>query len=94
MNAKTERSSVADQVAEAAHETVDRVAKSAADAEERIRKAAAEAERNLKKSSDKAQQQTQELNRVVTDYVNKHPVKSIGIAFAAGVLVSALLRRS
>jgi len=93
MNAKNENSSVSDQVAQAAHETVERLAKSAAEAEERIRKVAEDAESNLRKSSGQAQQQSKEFGKTVTDYVNEHPIKSIGIAFAAGALFSALLRR-
>lgn len=93
MNAKTESASVSDQVAEAAHEAVERLARSAAEAEERIRKAAEEAETKLRKSSEQAQQESKELGQTITDYVNEHPIKSVGIAFAAGALFSALLRR-
>ncbi len=93
MNAKTENASTSAKVADVAHEAVDRFAKTAAEAEERIRSAASDAERSVKDATKQAQLRSRDVNQAVTEYVNKNPVKSIGIAFAAGVIVSALMRR-
>ena len=93
MNAKTGNASTSAKVADVAHEAVDRFAKSAAEAEERIRSAAADAELSIKGVTKEAKQRSRDLNQSLTDYVNEHPIKSIGMAFAAGVILSALMRR-
>lgn len=72
-----------EKVTRVAHETVDRVAASAAQAEERARAAG---ERMGGKCS--------EMSDALTGYVREHPMTSLGIAAAVGLVIGALLRRS
>lgn len=72
-----------DRLSERAHETVDRIAKTAGKGEERIRHEAADA----KERSD-------ETLQAISTFVRDNPLTSLGIAFAAGSLLSALKRRS
>lgn len=44
-------------------------------------------------NSDALQQQAEALSQQVSEYTRSHPLAALGMAFAAGVLVSALLRR-
>ena len=71
-----------ERVAQAAHEAVDRASGPAGRAEERLRE-----------SASNAQACGQEMTGKVTDYVRSHPLTSIGIAAAAGLVIGALLRR-
>ena len=80
-------------MARTAHEAVDKVADSAAHAEERIRKAGAAAQENLKAGSERARMKSSELTGEVREYVNDHPLAALGIAFAAGMFISAMMRR-
>jgi len=84
---------VTDKVATMAHDAINRVAANAAEAEARIKKAAADAEEQLLRSTRKAQQRSNELAHTVGEYTQQHPLASIGIAFAAGFLLSSLFRR-
>lgn len=72
-----------DHLSERAHESVDRIAKTAGKGEERLRHEAA----NVKERSDDTLQ-------AVSTFVRDNPLTSLGIAFAAGSLLSALKRRS
>lgn len=74
--------STTERVAGAAHETVDHLAEHAAQAEERVRRGTERAETYGKDAADS-----------VTRYVQEHPLASLGIAAAAGFVLSALLRR-
>lgn len=76
-----------------AHETVDRVARTAAEAEEEVRARAAEVARKARQSEERAMQAAEESLGKAEAYVRKNPLLSAGIAFAAGVALSALLRR-
>jgi ElaB/YqjD/DUF883 family membrane-anchored ribosome-binding protein len=82
-----------DRAAEMAHDTVDRVADVAEDAERQVRKAAA---RKMKQAralqGDVIDAVDDKLGRV-DSYVRENPFTAAGIAFAAGAIVSALIRR-
>lgn len=93
MAAKTETDHVTDKVAGVAHEAIDRVAANAAEAEERIRKAALEAEDQVRQSARRAQDRSNEMMSTIGQFTQEHPIASIGIAFAAGYLLSSLFRR-
>jgi ElaB/YqjD/DUF883 family membrane-anchored ribosome-binding protein len=80
-------------VAEKAHQTVDRAAEVATEAERAVRANAARAAEKLKEGEELALETLDESLERVRDYVEKNPLTSAGIAFAAGVLVSVLLRR-
>lgn len=72
----------ADKVAESIDEKVDEVADRFADIEEQLRLAGDRLIENARLLSAEASKQTRQ-----------HPLTAIGIAFAAGIVVSKLLRR-
>lgn len=72
-----------DRISERAHETVDRIAKSAGKGEERIRHEAAD-----------ARERSDETLQSISVFVRDNPLTSLGLAFAAGTLLSVLRRRS
>ena len=80
-------------LAEKAHQTVDRAAEVATGAEETLRSSAARAAETLRAGEERAAETLDESMVKVRTYVEKNPLASAGIAFAAGVLVSMLLRR-
>lgn len=77
-----------------AHNTVDKIADQALSAEHNLRSAAENSTQNI----TEAQQQLREKFDTSVDKAKQlskdHPLATVGIAFAAGVLISALLRRS
>lgn len=83
-----------DRLSEGAHESVDQIAKTAGKAEERIRHEAADAEARARDLGHKAKVHSDETLQRVSVFVRDNPVISLGLAFAAGALVSALRRRS
>lgn len=83
-----------DRLSERAHESVDQIATTAGKTEERLRHEAAGAETRVKGARKKAQEQSDEALYSISSYVREKPLKALGIAFAAGALVSALRRRS
>jgi ElaB/YqjD/DUF883 family membrane-anchored ribosome-binding protein len=98
MNTTTERTgsrnaAATQRLAEKAHQTVDRAAEVATEAEETLRDSAARAAETLRAGEERAVETLDEGMAKVRTYVEKNPLASAGIAFAAGVLVSMLLRR-
>lgn len=88
------RNSAATQrVAERAHQTIDRAAEVASEAEETVRGTAARAAEKLKVSEERAAETLEDGVERVRTYVERNPLTSAGIAFAAGLVVSVLLRR-
>lgn len=85
--------SVSDRLAGSAHEAVDRAAERAKRAEETIRQSAMESSRAAHEKVDAARQELDVLAGKVERYVKSNPVTAAGVAFAAGVLLSSLLRR-
>ena len=82
-----------DHLAAKAHETVDRVARTAAEAEADVRARAADVARKARQSEERAIEAAEETLSKAEAYVRKNPLLSAGIAFAAGVALSTLLRR-
>ena len=82
-----------DKVAAAAHQAVDKMAESADQIEDRLRERAARAQVRARDTADRAQRMSEDVVTDVRDYVHEHPFASLGIAFAAGLVCSALLRR-
>jgi ElaB/YqjD/DUF883 family membrane-anchored ribosome-binding protein len=94
MSANTGKTaSTTQRLAEKAHETVDRAAQVATDAEESLRSSAARAAETFRAGEERATETLDEGLTKVRGYVEKNPLASAGIAFAAGVVVSMLLRR-
>lgn len=83
-----------DHLSERAHESVDRIAKTAGKGEERIRNKAADAEAYVKDAGQKAKERSNEALQSISVFVRDNPLISLGLAFAAGTLLSALKRRS
>ncbi len=85
--------STVQKIAESVHEGVDRAADAAARAEQRVRQAADDAQRGVRQSKQKARARGEEVASEAVAFVEEHPVASLGIAFAAGILLSNMLRR-
>jgi ElaB/YqjD/DUF883 family membrane-anchored ribosome-binding protein len=71
--------------------SVDRLAQTAARAEENIRASAADSADNM--SARKAEMDAKWKSSGVRKYAVENPVAAAGIAFAAGMLVTSLLRK-
>ncbi|ALP53578.1 hypothetical protein Tel_10775 [Candidatus Tenderia electrophaga] len=82
-----------DRISERAHESVDRVAEIAGKGEERIRHGAADAEARVRDAGQKAKKRSNEALQSISGLVRDKPLISLGLAFAAGTLLTALLRR-
>lgn len=86
--------STTDRLSERAHESVDQVAGKASKAEERIRNKAGDAKDRANDVEQKAKRRSEEALHSVSNFVEENPLTSLGLAFAAGTLLSALRRRS
>lgn len=80
-------------VAKTAHDVIDETAAKAGPVEMKIRETAAIAGNKVEATQEKARDQIDESLEKMESFVRERPVTSAGIAFAAGVLVSTLLRR-
>jgi ElaB/YqjD/DUF883 family membrane-anchored ribosome-binding protein len=85
--------SASDRLASMAHETIDRVAPKANRVEHELRGAAAKAAEGAKVLQDNALQTTEENLRKVRSFIENNPFATAGIAFAAGALLGAWVRR-
>lgn len=74
--------------AQAAHNLVDRVAKSAEISEEKLRDGAVQAQRKVSSSLQDARERGLIAKDSVTDFMRRHPVASVGIAFGIGALLA------
>lgn len=89
----THPGSTTERVAARAHETVDGLAHRAERAEREIRGAAARTAEQAREFQDRATESAEQGARRVAQYVETNPLTCVGIAFAAGVIFSSLLRR-
>jgi hypothetical protein len=85
--------STTDRLASMAHETIDRVTPHANRTEHDVRSAAAKAGESVKLMQEHAVEVAERNLRKVRLYAENNPLVTAGIAFAAGVLLSALARR-
>ena len=85
--------STTDRLASMAHETIDRATPKANRAEHEVRGAAARAVDGAKVLQEQAVHAAEETGSKLRSYIGSNPLATAGIAFAAGVLVSALVRR-
>lgn len=90
---KRGRARATEQAAGAAHGAVDRAADTAARAEERIREAAAVGEQRLREKGEEARVTAERALDHFRQYTRDNPLAAAGIAFAAGVILSRLMRR-
>lgn len=86
-------SPVTEKAVEAAHHAVDAVAVKAAAAEDTLRKTAASSQQTLADKQQEIKQQLQLSYSKTRELAAQNPLATAGIAFAAGVLLTALLRR-
>jgi ElaB/YqjD/DUF883 family membrane-anchored ribosome-binding protein len=82
-----------DRVVALAHETIDRVAETVNTAELGVRSAAARTAEAAKRAQDQAVEAARENLREVRSYIERNPLTAAGVAFAAGALLVAWLRR-
>ena len=75
-----------------AHDTVDRAARGAHDAVDRFAEKAGGAAERMGAKGEKFTETKERLMTQTRTYVQTHPVASIGIAVAAGFLLSSLMR--
>ena len=86
-------SPVTTKASEAAHHAVDAVAVKAAAAEDSLRKTAASSQESIAHKQEEIKQQLQTTYSKTRELAAQNPLATAGIAFAAGMLVTALLRR-
>lgn len=83
---KTARAAgLADQVAEAAHETIDEIQERAAKAEQRL-------VRRVEAGGQSVTSRAGGVVQRVTSYIEEHPFASVTLAFGVGILATAMLR--
>ena len=80
-------------IAERAHEAIDRVSGQVEKSEHALRERAAQAEAQAREAADTARKQADQSLAQVRDYVRENPLTSAAIAFGAGYLLSALMRK-
>jgi ElaB/YqjD/DUF883 family membrane-anchored ribosome-binding protein len=85
--------SASDRLASMAHETINRATPTLSRAEQELRVAAAKAADSAKLLQEHATQFTEENLSRVRSFIGDNPLATAGIAFAAGALLSALIRR-
>jgi ElaB/YqjD/DUF883 family membrane-anchored ribosome-binding protein len=86
-------SPVTEKATQAAHQAVDAMAVKASAAEDTLRKTAASSQETLAHKQEEIKQQLQSSYSKTRELAAQNPLAAAGIAFAAGMLVTALLRR-
>jgi ElaB/YqjD/DUF883 family membrane-anchored ribosome-binding protein len=85
--------SVTQRVASSAHDTIDHAAAKAEELEGHLRAGVVKAGTKLDASQEAATAQVEKSLAKLESFVKGRPIAAAGIAFAAGVLATALLRR-
>jgi ElaB/YqjD/DUF883 family membrane-anchored ribosome-binding protein len=85
--------SQSERLAQVIHDAVDRVSEQVAEAEQRVRQAGEEARAKVAATQRSARTSAREAEHAVERYVDQHPWTALGVAFGAGIIISALLRR-
>ncbi|WP_199611068.1 DUF883 domain-containing protein [Flocculibacter collagenilyticus] len=80
-----------DRVTSALHETIDNLAARAHNTEESVRNAASQSAHALTEKQHELQQNWQKSK--VRTFASKNPVATVGIAFAAGALLTSLFSK-
>lgn len=81
-----------EKVREVAHEAIDNAATRAEPVERRIRDGAADAQEKFHEKKEAAAEQIEDSLASVESFIKARPMTAAGIAFAAGILASRLLR--
>jgi ElaB/YqjD/DUF883 family membrane-anchored ribosome-binding protein len=82
-----------DRVGESAEEILERLSRHAAEAEAQIRRSAEVVERHAQAAGREALGEGEEMAGAVSAYLRQHPLAAVGLAFGAGIVAAALLRR-
>src|SRR5262245_16633372 len=90
---KESQTAATDYVAAKAHETVDSIAERAQSAEREVRKTAERTAKQARQLRDEYAETAEESLKRAGSYFESNPLAVVGIAFVAGVLFSAMLRR-
>lgn len=80
--------------AEKAHSAVDKVADVAEAFDEKARNASKNVKSQANDSLEEAIALREKTKNTITDYAKENPLKTAGFAFGAGLIASALLRKS
>jgi ElaB/YqjD/DUF883 family membrane-anchored ribosome-binding protein len=80
-------------VASSAHNTIDSAAAKAEELEVQLRAGVVKAGSKMEQSQEAATAQAEKSLAKLESFVKGRPIAAAGIAFAAGVLATALLRR-
>jgi ElaB/YqjD/DUF883 family membrane-anchored ribosome-binding protein len=80
-----------DRMVQSAHEAVDRLAEKAGPALEKLRSTMGSATEKLPMSKDELSAMQQEWVASARDVVREHPLASVAVAVAAGVLLSRMM---
>jgi ElaB/YqjD/DUF883 family membrane-anchored ribosome-binding protein len=75
------------------HDAINRVAETVNHAEHSVRDAATTTAEAAKHAQDQVGAAAEENLRKLRSYIERNPLASAGVAFAAGVLLSAVVRR-
>jgi ElaB/YqjD/DUF883 family membrane-anchored ribosome-binding protein len=86
-------SSTTERFAAKAHETVDTIAERAERAEREVRSAAERTAEQARQLHQQYADTAEQSFRRATSYLESNPLAVAGIAFVAGVLLSAMIRR-
>lgn len=96
-NSKPENSATdpmyAQRAASFAHETVDKLASTASAAEKNLRNTAGLSADAVKARGEQVKHEFESASAQTRAFIAKHPYASAGIAFGAGMLITAFLRR-
>lgn len=82
-----------DRIARSAHEMIDETANRAKSVEENLRERAREAGDRVDESQDAAMRTVRDTTARAEAFAQERPLAAAGIAFAAGALTAAILRR-
>lgn len=86
-------SSTARRVGESAHSLIDDATAKAEDLERQVREKAAVAGEKYEATKESTSQQIEQSLAKVEGFVRERPMTAAGIAFAAGIVASSILRR-
>lgn len=81
-------------LSERAHEAAERVGRTAGKGGARIRREAADMEERTRDAGQKVKESSDDALEVISVFVRENPMAALGLAFAAGALLSGLRRRS
>ena len=82
-----------EQACDKAHDVIDKARPKAEELERKVRLEAARLSEKYQEGKGEAKQQIDETLEKVDAFVKERPVQAAGIAFAAGILATLLLRR-